>query len=194
MYLGDSMKRKVYVKTKEYHNEIISIFTNLENPLVLLSEDSDFLVFSDNNFLSYEPTEFQNIYEMILDDFGFGILIFLEPYLDSDFIEENEVKNVLKKCKNKVLYFDDFIVEVILNNDSFLKEKIKVFIQSKVDVELIESILGFIESNLNSSKAASNLFMHRNTLNYRLDRFKEKVQIDVKTFKGANAIYMLYKF
>ncbi|PAT02085.1 hypothetical protein CI105_04265 [Candidatus Izimaplasma bacterium ZiA1] len=188
------MKRKVYVKTKEYHNEIKSIFTNLENPLSLLSEDTDFLIFLDNNFITYEPTEFQSIYEMVLYDFGFEILIFLEPYLEDDFIKENTIKNMLLKCKNKVLYFDDFIVEVILANDLILKNKIVYFIESRVDKELIESILGFIDSNLNSSKAASTLFMHRNTLNYRLDRFKEKTQIDVRTFKGANAIYMLYKY
>ncbi|MCK4551507.1 MAG: helix-turn-helix domain-containing protein [Tenericutes bacterium] len=46
---------------------------------------------------------------------------------------------------------------------------------------------------MNASKTAKTLYMHRNTLNYRLDNFINKTEIDVRKFKGAIAIYLLFK-
>ncbi len=47
---------------------------------------------------------------------------------------------------------------------------------------------------MNSSSTSKKLYMHRNTLNYRIDNFIEATKINVKTFKGANAVYLLYKY
>ncbi len=42
------------------------------------------------------------------------------------------------------------------------------------DKELIESIKVFFQCNLNVSLAAKQLYLHRNTLQYRIDKFIEK--------------------
>ena len=59
---------------------------------------------------------------------------------------------------------------------------------------MVYTVREFIDNNMNSSATSKKLFMHRNTLNYRIDNFIEQTKINVKTFKGANAIYMLYKY
>jgi DNA-binding PucR family transcriptional regulator len=63
-----------------------------------------------------------------------------------------------------------------------------------VKEDVIDTVLAFIKNNMNSSLSAKRLYMHRNTLNYRIDNFVEKVHINVKDFKGANAMYMLYQY
>lgn len=59
----------------------------------------------------------------------------------------------------------------------------------KVDQELLETVKVFLQCNLNVSLAAKKLYMHRNSLQYRIDKFIEKTGIDIKHFKGAAAVY-----
>ena len=92
------------------------------------------------------------------------------------------------------LFFDDIITYAVLQQNKELKNMIREFLLSVSNSDVIHTVREFIENNMNSSLSAKKLFMHRNTLNYRIDNFIEATHINVKTFKGANAIYMLYKF
>jgi sugar diacid utilization regulator len=56
--------------------------------------------------------------------------------------------------------------------------------------ELLQSIKVFIEHNMNVSLTAKKLFMHRNSLQYRIDKFIERSGIDIKNFQGALAAYL----
>ncbi|RAN89071.1 Fis family transcriptional regulator [Bacillus sp. SRB_28] len=58
------------------------------------------------------------------------------------------------------------------------------------DKELIDSVKVLFQCNLNVSLAAKQLYLHRNTLQYRMDKFIEKTGINIKTFEGAVAVYM----
>lgn len=60
----------------------------------------------------------------------------------------------------------------------------------KHDKEMLQTIKAFIESNLNVSLAAKKLYMHRNSLQYRIDKFIEKTGIDIKHFQGAFTTYL----
>jgi DNA-binding PucR family transcriptional regulator len=48
----------------------------------------------------------------------------------------------------------------------------------------------FVQCNLNISETAKELYMHRNSLQYRLDRFLEKTGIDVRQFQHAMPVYL----
>ncbi|PFK42824.1 Fis family transcriptional regulator [Bacillus cereus] len=60
------------------------------------------------------------------------------------------------------------------------------------DKELIDSVKVFFQCNLNVSLAAKQLYLHRNTLQYRIDKFIEKTGINIKTFEGAVTVYMAF--
>ncbi len=53
------------------------------------------------------------------------------------------------------------------------------------DSELMETIYAFFENNLNTSVTSSKTFMHRNTLNYRLDKVKKLTGLNLKLFEHA---------
>ena len=67
-------------------------------------------------------------------------------------------------------------------------EKIKT-----IDDSLLYTGLRYIESGLNISKTSSSLFIHRNTLIYRLDKIKELLDLDLKNYKDSMIFYLSIK-
>ncbi len=64
------------------------------------------------------------------------------------------------------------------------------------DAEMLETATEFLKSNLNVSEASRNLFMHRNTLMYRLDKIERATGLDIRKFRDAmtfRLITILYK-
>jgi len=53
------------------------------------------------------------------------------------------------------------------------------------DEELMSTIYSFFENSLNTSVTSSKTFMHRNTLNYRLDKVKKLTGLNLKLFEHA---------
>ncbi len=51
--------------------------------------------------------------------------------------------------------------------------------------EIIETIAKFFENNLNLSEASRKLYIHRNTLIYRLDKIQKATGLDLRTFDDA---------
>ena len=57
--------------------------------------------------------------------------------------------------------------------------------------ELLDTVKIYIECGSNASLAAKKLYMHRNGLQYRIDRFIEKTNLDIRTFQGSLAAYLI---
>ncbi|MBM7659957.1 DNA-binding PucR family transcriptional regulator [Bacillus mesophilus] len=95
------------------------------------------------------------------------------------------------KIKNKNIYrFYETIPYVLLKETS---EDTTYKIESLVkdfSAEDLQSIKVYIENGLNVSLAAKKLFMHRNSLQYRVDKFIDKTGVDIKSFDGALVIYL----
>ena len=53
------------------------------------------------------------------------------------------------------------------------------------DEEAMSTINKFFENNLNISETARQLYVHRNTLVYRLERIETAIGLDIRTFDDA---------
>ena len=53
------------------------------------------------------------------------------------------------------------------------------------DEEAMSTINKFFENNLNISETARQLYVHRNTLVYRLERIEKAIGLDIRTFDDA---------
>ena len=53
------------------------------------------------------------------------------------------------------------------------------------DEEAMSTIAKFFENNLNISETARQLYVHRNTLVYRLERIEKAIGLDIRTFDDA---------
>ncbi|HWO77382.1 MAG TPA: helix-turn-helix domain-containing protein [Bacillus sp. (in: firmicutes)] len=69
-----------------------------------------------------------------------------------------------------------------------LKEEYQSVIE---DPELLHTAQVYIENNMNTSLTAKKMFMHRNSLLYRIDKFTEKTGLDLKQYESAWIIYFL---
>ena len=49
----------------------------------------------------------------------------------------------------------------------------------------MSTINKFFENNLNISETARQLYVHRNTLVYRLERIEKAIGLDIRTFEDA---------
>ena len=53
------------------------------------------------------------------------------------------------------------------------------------DEEAMSTINKFFENNLNISETARQLYVHRNTLVYRLERIEKEIGLDIRKFDDA---------
>ena len=67
------------------------------------------------------------------------------------------------------------------------------------DKEMIETAEAFLENNLNSSETSRKMYLHRNTLLYRLEKIEKQTGLDIRkfsdaiTFKTALYLYRLIR-
>ena len=67
----------------------------------------------------------------------------------------------------------------------FIKEIFDGKSPDDFDDETIETINKFFENNLNVSETSRQLFIHRNTLVYRLDKLQKSTGLDLRSFEDA---------
>lgn len=78
----------------------------------------------------------------------------------------------------------------------FLEQLMKNTDASTLDSEMLTTLKTFFQHNCNISETSKALYIHRNTLLYRLDKFKQATGMDVRNFHDAVLIHMallLYK-
>ena len=69
--------------------------------------------------------------------------------------------------------------------EMFLKEVLAVNATEMFDDEELVTVYAFFDNNLNISETARKLFIHRNTLVYRLEKIQRKTGLDVRVFEDA---------
>ncbi|MGN1266905.1 MAG: PucR family transcriptional regulator [Dorea sp.] len=69
--------------------------------------------------------------------------------------------------------------------EMFLKEVFEGDVSELFDEEELTTVFCFFDNNLNISETARQLYVHRNTLMYRLEKIQKKTGLDVRTFEDA---------
>ena len=73
--------------------------------------------------------------------------------------------------------------------ETFVREVLgEEFFREKSHDELLETIEVFLDCNMNISEASKALFIHRNTLMYRIKKFKELTGLDATKFDDGVCI------
>ncbi|MFR1822698.1 MAG: PucR family transcriptional regulator [Clostridium saudiense] len=114
------------------------------------------------------------------------------------YIENLKKIQIAIKYKVNCEIFDDneLILEVIV--DSISDEmKLRMYDKfaskiSNLDGEMIRTIETYFKCGLNTSEAAKELFIHRNTLLYRLDKIQKITSYDIREFNNAMLMRIMF--
>ena len=157
---------------------------NYINPIF---EDRMLTVFFD----AATDISFEEIIQSLNEDFYITSLLFesgeiynnikREEYVK--FISEN--KNTLLET-NKLYLRESDLIKYRVFNDVVVKNILKNYFE---DFEMKKIVRTFLECDMNTSKASNALFMHRNTLMYKIDNFISITGYDIKKFQDAFIIY-----
>ena len=99
--------------------------------------------------------------------------------------------SALLSADSRVVACDDLSFEKLLSSVSeeaataFLSETVPGLDLSLIDNEMKNTISTLFENELNIADTAKALFIHRNTLVYRLEKFQKQTGLDLKSFDDA---------
>ena len=98
---------------------------------------------------------------------------------------KEDIFNYNKMLFEKIVYNVSNPIKVELLG--IFKEKFNLF-----DNEMISTIDEFFNCGLNISDAARKLYIHRNTLIYRLDKINKETGFDIRNFREANVFVIAF--
>jgi hypothetical protein len=98
--------------------------------------------------------------------------------------------------KDHIFSYNKMLFEkIVYNVDSRIKKELLGMLKDKFDAldsEMIITIEQFVSCGLNISDAARKLYVHRNTLIYRLDKIKKETNFDIRNFKDASVFLIAF--
>ena len=97
--------------------------------------------------------------------------VLIVPYFDDMFIK------YLSKINDGVSTLFEIFVKCI--NDDVVKEDSKNIL-SKIKKKDLDALKAFLQSNCNSCEAANELYLHRNSFNYRMNNVINSLNIDIR--------------
>ncbi|QGQ46290.1 CdaR family transcriptional regulator [Metabacillus sediminilitoris] len=117
---------------------------------------------------------------------GYGTPVYTREMLKVSF---NESEIALSIGKVRELSFNSYsnmeAEALIIQIDEDLKKRFLERIFPTIDAKVIETLQAFFQCNFNITETASKLFIHRNTLIYRLKKIKEETGYDPQVFKDS---------
>jgi len=179
-----------------------NLFPDRQNDFVISINDTDIAVVKKAR-AGTEPAEFEKLARTIEDELnselfiksviGIGSVVSHLKNLAGSYKEAQvaiEVGKVFDNEKSVISYENLGIGRLIYQLpttmcEMFLSEVFKKNSIDSLDQETLFTINKFFENNLNVSETSRKLFVHRNTLVYRLEKIKKLTDLDLREFDHA---------
>lgn len=173
----------IFLKENTKKDIIIDFLKGLLGGNIKVVEDKEILINYD-----FVKVDFKTITSMLIDDFGVELTL-LECSGELEYV--NYLIDLYYTINNKSTYLNEktlFRLSSKFSDELVKKNILKEFYN---DNEMTNIIKVFLESNLNSSVCAKKLYLHRNTLINKIDKFIKVTGYDIKKFKDAYIIYKI---
>lgn len=200
-------RRMVYVIEVEGKNDSVimetvkGLFSDKNKDFVTEVDEQNIILVKDATELGSEE-EAENIARMIVDTLhaeamvrvrvGYGTAVDKLQDIPKSYQEAKmalEVGNIFYVESETISYARLGIGRLIYQLPMSLCEMFiaEIFGERKLDLddETLVTIQKFFENNLNISETARQLYVHRNTLVYRLERLQKMIGLDIRKFEDA---------
>jgi DNA-binding PucR family transcriptional regulator len=176
-----------------FSDHVLIIWENAHSGIVIEKSQQKSISLSENEFISLVQTLESDFFVKVT--FYYGKQYPFNHHLPEIFQEEKEfflfAQNLLGT--GTVFSFErvfpfftaHYIPEQV--KQKLTKAFVDVFHE---DSEMFATIKSFLENNLNASLTAKKLYVHRNTLQYRIDKFTDKTGIQLKDFYSAFTVFL----
>lgn len=187
----------LYIESKNSIKENIPTIIEIFQAILNIEKYEEF----DKELILYYTISYVDTIKEVMSNLVEDMYIDLRVYESKNYKTMAALKSDFSYVKTKLKEIP-FYIDNYHNNKSILS-----FNLTKIDNQLEKLILGsyynnhemlktvkvFLENNQNSSTASKELYVHRNTLNQRLEKFISETNFNVKNFKDAFLIYHLLK-
>ena len=181
---------------------IQKLFPDKNKDFVINVNDTDIALIKQVD-KDVEIKDLENLAEAIIDTLfgeyhtkstvGIGSVVVGIKNLVNSFKEAQVALDVSKvfDIEKKIVRYDNLGIARLIYQlpttlcNLFLNEVFKHGSIDALDQETLFTIHSFFDNNLNVSETARKLFVHRNTLVYRLEKIKKLTGLDVREFKDA---------
>ena len=202
-----SASAMLIVCDKDRAGEVVSLAT------AYAPDETDIAVTLDDNqvgivkFFGEEETEYRSfneyaefLYQSILEETGMHVYITLGAAVSSvenihtsfsQALAAYRMKDYVNLSGNVHSYKEYVFTKIIEDLPKTRRnEYLELLLDSEAeeiftDKEMIQTAEVFLENNLNVSETSRKLFLHRNTLTYRLDKIERQTGLDIRRFSDA---------
>ena len=185
----------ITISLKEKLIEALDILKNIYNDtdiIVLNHEDTIILIGLFEDINEHVSSISETIYVSLYEKCHISYCHIRDYEFLNELYTENVYKiNLAKKYNLSTMIFgqNSLLFEKIMDN---IKEETKIKMLdefndafSKLDEDMIKTIEIFFKLDLNLSEASKELYVHRNTLIYRLDKIQKYTTYDIRKFNDG---------
>lgn len=179
--------------------EAIHELFNIQIPILWQNEHEGVMI-EEQASIGDEKISYEQIIDVLMSDLYVKIKFFVGPFIKQmdeahdqyHYLLESVAVSLQYSDKDVTTYIDTVPFLFVDHAGKHLRKDISHAILKDAynDEELLHTIEIFMHCNLNVSVAAKELYMHRNSLQYRLDKFHEKTGFDVRQFNQAITVYL----
>lgn len=190
-------KPKAFLQS-EWENSIIEIFPNLND--FFFTSEMDGVLIEQYNKNHYNLEELKSIFLTLDADFDSSTTVFVGSFFPANeqslalFQEEQQIfKTEVENLRGKSTFSLPDVALHYFTNDAMNHSKIvQTFSKQLVLTDEIQQIvLALWHNQGNISSTAKDLYMHRNTLHYRLEKFYEQTGLYLKRMDDLVFCYLL---
>ena len=186
------------METAEIHEALKGFFP--EHTIIWV-KDTNGIIIEEKKEVSENAEELVSIASTFESDFYVKISFYIGKFqkltarLPQFYNREKQVfEDLTRHTTRDVVYTFETAFPMLLAKN--LPDHLKDIMETSIlgafdeDKELMMTIKVFLENNSNASLSAKKLYVHRNTLQYRLDKFMEKTGVNLKDFDAAVVVYL----
>ncbi|GGP09535.1 PucR family transcriptional regulator [Oceanobacillus neutriphilus] len=183
----------------ETFKQILQEFFHGDLSIIWNNGNKGFIIEDRENYLE-EDLAYHHLADTLMSELYVKATFFIGPYLENDGDLEDYIQQITQMAEMSFRKMDTAVIDYTQVYPSFLIETLSSKEQQQLsqwilkefttDQEALDTIQMFIECNLNVSETAKKLYIHRNSLQYRLDKFHESTGIDIKQFDKAFTVYL----
>ncbi|MBE6053864.1 MAG: hypothetical protein E7212_08105 [Clostridium sartagoforme] len=196
----------ILIYLKEKQEKALEIIKNnqLEENNIIVTQDEYILIISKNDISNEKINDLFKLISKNITEKFYVTYCKINEYRELkekfEYLKGNIGICLKYELASKVYGENSLLVEKMVNNASSeeiarsYKQYNNIF--SKLDNELIKTIEVFFSEGLKISESADKLYIHRNTLFYRIDKIKKLINFDISNFNEAlefKILFLLWK-